>query len=53
MSEKILSTYDKARIQLEDDYLLSYLKGAVYRFKYLQTLRALAACAEVDVKLRE
>lgn len=24
-----------------------------FSFKYLQTLRALAACAEVDAKLRE
>ena len=69
MSE-ILSTYDKARIQLEDDEnfvkrdmrellisgvsayrnisdddLLAYLKGAVHRFKHLQVLRVLAACA--------
>ena len=72
MSE-ILSIYDKARIQLEDDEnfvkrdmrellisgvssyrnisdddLLAYLKGAVYRFKHLQALRALAACAADD-----
>lgn len=38
---------------ISDDDLLAYLKGVVYRFKYLQTLRALAACAEVDAKLRE
>lgn len=69
MSE-ILSTYDKMRIQLEDDEnflkrdmrellisgvsayrnisddnLWAYLKGAVYSFKHLQTLRALAVCA--------
>lgn len=65
-----LSTYDKVRIQQEDnervlkrdmhalfvagadayntitdDLLLVYLKGAVYRFKHLQVLRALACCA--------
>lgn len=30
---------------ITDDLLLVYLKGAVYRFKHLQVLRALACCA--------
>lgn len=32
-------------VLFSDDDLLAYLKGAVYRFKHLQVLRALAVCA--------
>lgn len=31
--------------RITDDALIKYLKGAVYRFKHLQALRALAICA--------
>ena len=33
---------------IDDELLLVYLKGALFRFKHLQALRALACCAADD-----